>query len=983
MIAASLSALLRSALSHHGRFVASYPLPFLILPIALTCGLCFGFTKLGQLSRGQNSFDLYIPHEGLSRTGRDQIKQQFGTTYMAELDPINGVTFCLIVKRHDGGNILSSEFFAEYTWLRKSLEAISVPFNGSRATYAQLCLRDPRASSANCLPDFVEAITQQGIEGYTDIMRMRFPDATVRPPGYVQSLNMRVPLGGVILSSRGFIVSAEAAQMTFHFPFHNHKLAREWEAQMRDLIKLWSSSLIDISWLSVSQFQRDADSMAIFLRDLTPSLLMVILVFCIGAGCVADWVHSKPDVAVGGVLSAIAAIGSGFGLSLLLDVPVVDIVFVAPFLILSVGVDDMFIMLAAWRKTSCTATVQDRLAQTFADAAVSVTITSLTDGLAFAIGAVSVFPAVRYFCCFCVASICFTYLYQITLFAAFMAYSGRREADNRHCLFLTRLPTSSEAVDRSLFYKVFCTGGDGKISTPGRREMMDEGASSIDSTGDCMGISAKDSMLNVLFRRYYAPLLQWRCAQVIALLSYAAYLVIAAIGCGSMNVGMNYTELLPDGTPTSLYLEDYGRLFAAHSTPPLEVLVVDEDMSQTETQHAALQLVQRLEHDAFTGKAQMWLLDYLLFRDRLSDRSRDFYETIPEFLNQLAYRHYQTHLRFDPLNRRVTFRFLVDTHDLTYGHERVFLLFVKSALEQTALSNVTAFHTTFQLGEQQDAVLPAMLQSVGTATVVMLIVSFLLIPKLACSVCLAACIISTNLGVIGAMSLWGVRLDMISMITLLMSVGVSVDFVAHVSYFYVEALQKNMTASQAQYALWSLGLPIMQGALSTICGMLVLLAIDAYMIRAFVKTMMLVVIFGLYHGLVLLPIVMSLFIREDHIPKESTKPAGKMQPADKEMVASVMSKRRTPIYMSTSEERTTTDSVPPSVEPKLSRRSSFWKALNKSEQTDSDGGVPLTPIVVSKSRKVLNWLMQHDPALDQYPAYSTNSLHRIEIDEKF
>lgn len=114
-------------------------------------------------------------------------------------------------------------------------------------------------------------------------------------------------------------------------------------------------------------------------------------------------------------------------------------------MIAAVGVDDMFIMLASWRKTPCTAAVEDRLAQTFADAAVSITITSLTDALSFAIGAVSIFPAVRYFCCFCVASICFKYLYQLTLFAALMTYSGRREASNRHCLLFSRMPTSSEA----------------------------------------------------------------------------------------------------------------------------------------------------------------------------------------------------------------------------------------------------------------------------------------------------------------------------------------------------------------------------------------------------------------------------------------------------------------------------------------------------------------------------------------------------------
>lgn len=102
------------------------------------------------------------------------------------------------------------------------------------------------------------------------------------------------------------------------------------------------------------------------------------------------------------------------------------------------------------------------------------------------------------------------------------------------------------------------------------------------------------------------------------------------------------------------------------------------------------------------------------------------------------------------------------------------------------------------------------------------------------------------------------------MITVLMSVGISVDYVAHVSYYYVQAMKLDVPLSKAQRALRffrpavitstviitgpvccrHLGLPIIQGALSTMCGMMVLLAINAYMVRAFVKTLFLVVAFG-------------------------------------------------------------------------------------------------------------------------------------------
>ena len=42
-------------------------------------------------------------------------------------------------------------------------------------------------------------------------------------------------------------------------------------------------------------------------------------------------------------------------------------------------------------------------------------------------------------------------------------------------------------------------------------------------------------------------------------------------------------------------------------------------------------------------------------------------------------------------------------------------------------------------------------------------------------------------GVVGYMTLWGVNLDCISMITIDMSVGLAVDLTAHISYAYVSA----------------------------------------------------------------------------------------------------------------------------------------------------------------------------------------------------
>lgn len=70
-----------------------------------------------------------------------------------------------------------------------------------------------------------------------------------------------------------------------------------------------------------------------------------------------------------------------------------------PFLSLTIGIDDTFLMLAAWRATSPTLPVELRVQQTMRHAAVSIAITSLTDALAFLIGSIAPLPAV--ICEFC------------------------------------------------------------------------------------------------------------------------------------------------------------------------------------------------------------------------------------------------------------------------------------------------------------------------------------------------------------------------------------------------------------------------------------------------------------------------------------------------------------------------------------------------------------------------------------------------------
>lgn len=140
----------------------------------------------------------------------------------------------------------------------------------------------------------------------------------------------------------------------------------------------------------------------------------------------------------------------------------------------------------------------------------------------------------------------------------------------------------------------------------------------------------------------------------------------------------------------------------------------------------------------------------------------------------------------------------------------------------------------------------------------MMLISFLFIPNVLCSLWVAFSIVSIELGVVGYMALWGVNLDTISMVNLIMCIGFSVDFTAHICYAYMSS-ESTRPAERVRESLYALGLPIIQGAVSTVLGVSALILAGSYIFMVFFKMIFLVIVFGALHGMLLLPVLLSLF----------------------------------------------------------------------------------------------------------------------------
>lgn len=109
----------------------------------------------------------------------------------------------------------------------------------------------------------------------------------------------------------------------------------------------------------------------------------------------------------------------------------------------------------------------------------------------------------------------------------------------------------------------------------------------------------------------------------------------------------------------------------------------------------------------------------------------------------------------------------------------------------------------------------------------------------------------------GAMHYFGLRLDMVTYIALQLSIGLCVDYAAHIGHMFL-TIETGTRDERALKTVLNIGAAVLYGGGSTFLALSVLSVAKTYSYRAFFKVNALIIAFGLFHGVVLLPIILSL-----------------------------------------------------------------------------------------------------------------------------
>lgn len=292
------------------------------------------------------------------------------------------------------------------------------------------------------------------------------------------------------------------------------------------------------------------------------------------------------------------------------------------------------------------------------------------------------------------------------------------------------------------------------------------------------------------------------------------------------------------------------------------------DYSNPEVQNRINTLTGQLENTSYVTSSdytESWLRSFLEFYERNNEYINGTINTEQSFIKVLrenwlfSSNPFSLDVKFNDNGTKIlASRMLIQAVNITdTNHEKVMVQDLRQICKDSPL-NVSVFHPYFVFFDQFELIRPTSLQAMIIGAFIMMVTSFIFIPNMLCSFWVAFSVISIELGVAGYMALWDVNLDSISMINLIMCIGFSVDFTAHICYTYMASKMKT-PAARVREALYSLGLPILQGSSSTILGVVALLLAQSYIFLVFFKMIFLVVFFGAMHGLFLLPVLLSMF----------------------------------------------------------------------------------------------------------------------------
>ena len=282
-------------------------------------------------------------------------------------------------------------------------------------------------------------------------------------PFYGYDYNYTDLLGDIIRNSSGHVIAASSALHHYVTVVNLTKASEvdleslgikdagtDPDAKLDEVNYIWQKEVIDMAIhhdlsseanamtlnVRMTRSFTDVSSSAIFFDMIRVAVCIIIMYLytSIMLGRM-DIIEQRFYLTAAGIVSIALGMLISIGISAALGYAYSPHHALLPFVMIGIGVDDMFVIVDSWynipdiekKKNS----LQKNVGLALKHSGVAITVTSLTDFCAFSIGCVTMLPGLESFCLNCAIGIAAIYFLQLSWFVAWMVIDQKRIEENR------------------------------------------------------------------------------------------------------------------------------------------------------------------------------------------------------------------------------------------------------------------------------------------------------------------------------------------------------------------------------------------------------------------------------------------------------------------------------------------------------------------------------------------------------------------------
>uniref|UniRef100_A0A9J7YNX2 SSD domain-containing protein n=1 Tax=Cyprinus carpio carpio TaxID=630221 RepID=A0A9J7YNX2_CYPCA len=257
--------------------------------------------------------------------------------------------------------------------------------------------------------------------------------------------------------------TAEALILTFSLNNYartdvKFKVAEEWERGFLEIVQEYQknpNTNFTFAYMAERSLEDEinrttAEDIPIFMISYAVIFLYIAVALGEYSSCKRILVDSKFLVGLGGILVVGCSVMASMGFYAWIGIPSSLVILqVVPFLVLAVGADNIFIFVLEYQRDMRRTGEkrEEHIGRVLGNVAPSMLLCSLSESVCFFLGALSTMPAVKSFALYAALAVLMDFILQMTAFVALLSLDARRQDANRceiACCVTVKTPHPSE-----------------------------------------------------------------------------------------------------------------------------------------------------------------------------------------------------------------------------------------------------------------------------------------------------------------------------------------------------------------------------------------------------------------------------------------------------------------------------------------------------------------------------------------------------------